>query len=78
MLKIEDYAFSFGLCFSRQIMLKIMLAYCINAYLRVCVLLQKISIVGKGPSVVTGIFSETFAFVGGWVKQHFVFENTDR
>ena len=32
MLKIEDYAFSFGLCFSRQIMLKIMLAYCINAY----------------------------------------------
>ena len=32
MLKIEDYAFSFGLCFSRQVMLKIMLAYCINAY----------------------------------------------
>ena len=32
MLKFEDYAFSFRLCFSRQIMLKIMLAYCINAY----------------------------------------------
>ena len=31
MLEIEDYAFSFVLCFSRQIMLKIMLAYCINA-----------------------------------------------
>ena len=29
--KIEDYAFPFGLCFVRQIMLKIMLAYCINA-----------------------------------------------
>ena len=29
--KIEDYAFSFELCFSRQIMLKIMPAYCINA-----------------------------------------------
>ena len=28
MLKIEDYAFSFGLCFSRQVMLKIM--YTIN------------------------------------------------
>ena len=32
MLEIEDYAFPFGLCFSRPIMLKIMLAYCINAY----------------------------------------------
>ena len=32
MLEIEDYAFPFGLCFSSQIMLKIMLAYCINAY----------------------------------------------
>ena len=32
MLKIQDYAFSFGLFFSRQIMLKIMLAYYINAY----------------------------------------------
>ena len=32
MLKIEDYAFSFGLRFSRQSMLKFMLAYCINAY----------------------------------------------
>ena len=31
MLEIDQYAFSFGLCFSRQIMLKIMLAYCINA-----------------------------------------------
>ena len=29
--KIQDYAFSFGLFFSRKIMLKIMLAYCINA-----------------------------------------------
>ena len=28
MLEIEDYAFPFGLCFSRQIMLKIMQAYC--------------------------------------------------
>ena len=34
MLEIEDYALPFGLCFSRPIMLKIMLAYCINAYLR--------------------------------------------
>ena len=34
MLEIEDYAFPFGLCFSRPIMLKIMLAYCINAYPR--------------------------------------------
>ena len=34
MLEIEDYAFPFGLCFSRPIMLKIMLAYCINAYSR--------------------------------------------
>ena len=33
MPKIENYAFPFGLCFVRQIMLKIMLAYCINAYL---------------------------------------------
>ena len=33
MLEIEDYAFSFGLCFSGPIMLKIMLAYCINAYM---------------------------------------------
>ena len=32
MLEIEDYAFPFELCFSMQIMLKIMLAYCINAY----------------------------------------------
>ena len=32
MLEFEDYAFPFGLCFSRPIMLKIMLAYCINAY----------------------------------------------
>ena len=32
MLEIEEYAFSCGLCFSRQIMLKIMPAYCINAY----------------------------------------------
>ena len=32
MLEIEDYAFPFGLCFSMQSMLKIMLAYCINAY----------------------------------------------
>ena len=32
MQEIEDYAFPFGLCFSMQIMLKIMLAYCINAY----------------------------------------------
>ena len=32
MLESEDYAFPFGLCFSIQIMLKIMLAYCINAY----------------------------------------------
>ena len=32
MLEIEDYAFPFGLCFSRPIMLKIMLAYCIDAY----------------------------------------------
>ena len=31
MLEIEDYAFPFGLCFSRPIMLKIMLAYGINA-----------------------------------------------
>ena len=31
MLEIEDYAFPLGLCFSRLIMLKIMLAYCINA-----------------------------------------------
>ena len=31
MLAIEDYAFPFGLCFSRPIMLKIMLAYCINS-----------------------------------------------
>ena len=31
MLEIEDYAVPFGLCFSSQIMLKIMLAYCINA-----------------------------------------------
>ena len=31
MLEI-DYAFPFGLCYSMQIMLKIMLAYCINAY----------------------------------------------
>ena len=30
MLEIEDYAFPFG-CFSRQIMLKFMLAYYINA-----------------------------------------------
>ena len=27
MIKNEDYAFPFGLCFARQIMLKIMLAY---------------------------------------------------
>ena len=33
MLEIEDYAFPFGLCLSRPIMLKIMLAYCINAQL---------------------------------------------
>ena len=32
MLEIEDYAFPFGLCFSMQTMLKIMLAYCTNAY----------------------------------------------
>ena len=32
MLEIEDYAFPFGLCYSMQIMLKIMLAFCINAY----------------------------------------------
>ena len=32
MLEIENYAFPFGICFSRPIMLKIMLAYCINAY----------------------------------------------
>ena len=31
MLEIEDYAFPFELCFSREIMLKIMPAYCINA-----------------------------------------------
>ena len=31
MPNIEDYVFRFGLCFVRQIMLKIMLAYCINA-----------------------------------------------
>ena len=31
MPKIEDYAFPFGFCFVRQIMLKIMLTYCINA-----------------------------------------------
>ena len=31
MLEIEDYVFPFELCFSRPIMLNIMLAYCINA-----------------------------------------------
>ena len=43
MLEIEDYAFPFGLCFSRPIMLKIMLAYCINATLTLCCRASQIS-----------------------------------